>query len=151
MMKRFWVSVLVIVFTVASFSLAFAVGTADEAKELVEKAAAYVQVNGRDKAVKEFNNPKGLFSKGDLFIFAWDLNGISIANPHNQKQLGMNMMVVPDVDGKFFAKEAVELVKKNGAGWIDYKWKNYTTGKVDLKTSYLKKAGDIIVACGIFK
>ena len=150
-MKRFWVSILVIAFTVVSSGVAFAASSADEAKELVEKAAAYVQANGKEKAVKEFNNLKGQFNKGDLFIFAWDLNGISIANPYNQKQLGMNMMEVPDVDGKFFAREGVELVKKNGAGWIDYKWKNYTTGKVDQKTSYLKKAGDIIVACGIFK
>ena len=55
------------------------------------------------------------------------------------------------MDGKFFAKEGVELVKKNGAGWVDYKFKNFTTGKVEQKTTYFKKVGDIIVACGIFK
>jgi hypothetical protein len=43
------------------------------------------------------------------------------------------------------------MVKKSGAGWVDYKFKNYTTGKVDHKTTYFKKAGDIIVACGIYK
>ncbi len=37
---------------------------------MVEKAAAYVQANGKEKALKEFNNPKGQFVKGELYIFA---------------------------------------------------------------------------------
>ncbi len=56
------------------------------------------------------------------------------------------MLEIPDVDGKFFRKEGMELVKKSGAGWVDYKFKNPQSGKMEQKTTYLKKAGDIIVA-----
>lgn len=150
-MKRFFVSMMVVLFTVASFGFAFAASNADEAKGLVEKAAVYYQANGKEKAVAEFNNPKGEFVKGDLYIFAWDLNGISIANPYNQKQLGMNVLELPDVDGRFYRKEAMESIKKTGSAWSDYKYKNPKTGKVEMKTSYLKKVGDIIVACGAYK
>ncbi len=150
-MKKLFVSILVAMFVVTACGFAFAASNAEEAKAMVEKAAAYVQANGKEKAVNEFNNPKGEFVKGDLYIFAWDLSGISIANPYNQKQLGMNVLELPDVDGKYYRKDAMEAIKKTGSAWADYKYKNPKSGKVEQKTSYLKKVGDIIVACGAYK
>jgi cytochrome c len=150
-MKKVVSMFMITIMVIALSSFAFAAAPADEAKEMVEKAAAYYQANGKEKALNEYNNPKGQFVKGDLFIFSVDMNGISIANPHNEKQRGVNLLVVPDVDGKYFIKEMLELVNKGGTGWVDYKWKNYTTGKVDKKTSYVKKVGDILIGCGIFK
>ena len=150
-MKKRFISMMVVMCVFASFGLAFAAATADEAKEMVEKAAAYFQANGKEKALAEYNNLKGQFIKGELFIFAVDMNGVSIANPHNEKQRGMNLAALPDVDGKYFIKEMLDLVNSGKTGWVDYKWKNYTTGKVDKKTSYVKKVGDILIGCGIFK
>ncbi|MHB8770554.1 MAG: cache domain-containing protein [Syntrophales bacterium] len=150
-MKRFFVFMVIVGFIVTSLGFANAASSADEAKAMVEKAAAFVQANGRDKAIAEFNNPKGQFVKGDLYIFAWDVNGISIANPYNQKQLGINVLELPDVDGKFYRKTAMAELMKSGSAWADYKYKNPKTGKVEQKTSYLKKVGDVIVACGAYK
>ena len=56
-MKKIFVSMMVVVFMVVSFGLAFANSEADEAKAMVEKAAAYYQANGKDKALKELNTP----------------------------------------------------------------------------------------------
>ena len=78
------------------------------------------------------------------------MNGTNIAHL-NPKQVGVNVLEVPDVDGKFFRKEGMELVKKSGAGWVDYKFKNPQSGKVEQKTSYLKKVGDIVLGCGAYK
>ena len=150
-MKKLFVSMLVAVFMVVPFGFVFAGGTADEAKEMVDKAAAYVQANGKEAALKEFNNPKGRFVKGELYVFAYDGKGVIIANSANPKTVGVNAMELPDVDGKMFRKEGIALAKKNGSGWTDYKYKNPVSGKVEQKTSYLKMAGDIIVGCGIYK
>jgi hypothetical protein len=52
---------------------------------LVEKAVAYVKANGEEKAIKELNNPKSEFVKGDLYVFAVDPKGVLLANtnlPH---------------------------------------------------------------------
>ena len=98
------VSLMVVMFMVASFGIAFAASSADEAKAMVEKAAAYVQANGREKAVTEFNNPKGQFVKGELYVFAWDLNGTNIAN--NPKQVGMNVLEFPTWTGSFSRRRA---------------------------------------------
>lgn len=150
-MKRLFVAALVAMFVVSASGFAFAVSNADEAKAMVEKAAAFVQANGKEKALKEFNNAKGQFVKGELYVFAYDSTATVIAHPINPKLIGVNTLETPDVDGKFWRKEAMELVKKSGSGWVDYKFKNPQSGKIEQKSTYLKKAGDIIVACGAYK
>ena len=150
MKKMFAVLVTALLFSTLA-GLAVAAAPADDAKALVEKAAAYYQANGKEKAIKAFNDPKGEFVKGDLYVFAWDMNGVSVVNPYNPKQLGINVVNLPDVDGKYYRKEAMEVIKKSGATWADYKFKNPKTGKVEHKTSYLKKAGDVVLGCGVYK
>lgn len=150
-MRKFLVFMMVGLFVVVSFGSAFASSSTNEAKELVEKAVAYVKANGKEKALKEFNAPKGQFVKGELYIFAYDMNGVIIANPVNPKLVGINALELPDVDGKLFRKEGIALAKKNGSGWVDYKYKNAQSGKVELKTSFLVKEGDMVVGCGCYK
>jgi signal transduction histidine kinase len=59
---------------------------------------------------------------------------------------------VPDTDGKLFRKEIIELGKsKAEGGWVDYKYKNPASGKIEQKTSFVKKGGDLIFVCGIYK
>jgi signal transduction histidine kinase len=74
-----------------------------------------------------------------------------IAHPVNQKLVGINFMETPDVDGKLFRKEIVELAKSKGSGWVDYKYKNPSNNKIEQKTTYLKKAGDVVICCGAYK
>ncbi len=129
----------------------FAGAAIDEAKAMVEKAEAYYKANGKEKALQEFNNPKGEFVNGDLYIFAYDATGTIIAHPVNPKLVGTNTLDVPDVDGKLWRKEAMEKIGKDGYAVVDYKFKNPTSGKVEQKTSYLKKVDDIILGCGTYK
>jgi len=150
-MKKIIASMAVIVFAVATIGFAFASSEADEAKAMVEKAAAYHQANGKEKAMKEFNTPGNQFVKGELYVFAYDMTGTMVAHPKNQKLVGMNLLNVPDVDGKMFRKEIIELAKKSGSGWVDYKYKNPQSNKIEQKTTYLKKAGDVVICCGAYK
>jgi cytochrome c len=150
-MKKIFVSMMVAVFVVATIGLAFASSEADEAKGMVEKAVASYQANGKEKALKEFNTPGNQFVKGELYIFVYDMTGTIIAHPINQKLVGMNVLNTPDVDGKFYRKEIIELAKTPGTGWVDYKYKNPKSGKIEQKTTYLKKAGDVVICCGAYK
>lgn len=146
---KFWVSVVMVAGVLVLPGVALA--GLDEAKAMVEKAAAYYQANGKEKALQEFNNPKGEFVKGEIYVFAYDAGGTVIAHPVNAKQVGVNVIEVPDVDGKFFRKEGIEKATKDGTAVVDYKFKNPATNKVEQKTSYLKKVGDIIIGCGTYK
>lgn len=123
----------------------------DTAKALVDEAVAFYNAQGKDKALAEFSKPKGAFDKGALYVFAYDFQATIVAHPKNAKLIGKNLMEVPDNEGKLFRKEIVEIAKSKGSGWVDYNYMNPETKKAEPKTTYLQKAGDIIICCGAYK
>lgn len=122
-----------------------------EAKALVEKAAAFYKVNGREKTIAELNNPKGQFRKGDMYAYAIGIDGMGLANP-NPRLVGINQYNLKDADGKAFFKEMIDGAKSKESGWIDYKWTHPTTKKVHAKTVYYERIDDyVILGCGVYK
>ena len=130
--------------------LAFA-SDKDIAVALVKKAVTQVKEMGKEKAITEFNDKNGKFVKGELYVFAYNLQGTIIAHPMNSKLIGKDMKEVTDADGKFFTKEFLATVNGPGKGWVDYRWTNPVSKKIEAKSSYVEKAGDIMVGCGIYK
>ena len=123
----------------------------DDAKALVKNAVAYVKYQGKEKAIAEISKPKGMFDKGETYVFAYDLQGIVVAHPKNPKLIGKNLIDVPDNDGKMFRKEIVAMAKSKGSGWVDYVYLNPETNEQEHKTTYIQKVGDIILCCGVYK
>ncbi len=141
---------LLILMGLSSVALLSCAADRNDAKALVKKAAAYVKYQGTEKAVAEISKPKGMFDKGELYVFAYDLQGVMIAHPKNPALIGQNLVAVPDSQGKLFRKEIVEKAKANGTGWVDYVYLNPETNRQEHKTTYFQKVGDIILACGIY-
>ena len=125
--------------------------SAAEATALVDKAITFYKANGKDKAFAEFSNPKGQFVKGELYIFIWDLSGVTLAHGANEKLINKDVSQLKDTDGKLFVQEALQTAKSMGSGWVDYKWTNPTTKKVEGKSTYVKKVDELIFCCGIYK
>lgn len=123
----------------------------DDAKDLVKRAAAYVKYQGSGKAVAEINKPKGMFDKGELYVFAYDLQGVMIAHPKHPELIGKNLVTIPDSEGKLFRKEIVEKAKAKGSGWVDYLYLNPETNEMEHKTTYLLKVGDLILCSGAYR
>ena len=119
--------VLVTVFCLVSLGQA---APQDDAKALAEKAALFAKANGKEKAMAEFNNPKGQFTKGDLYVFANNWSGECLANGGNPKLVGQNHLGLKDANDKYFMKEMIEVAKTKGGGWVSYSWTNPTTKKV---------------------
>jgi signal transduction histidine kinase len=128
---------------------AWSAGTPEEAKELVAEAIAFYKTNGREKALAEFSKPKGQFAKGDLYIFVYNPNGTIIAHGGDPKLVGQDFTNHQDPDGKYFAREFIKIGPEGG--WVDYKWMNYSTKKIEPKTAYLKRIDDVIIGCGAYK
>ena len=149
MIKTFRTALVVFLSFLVSFA-AHAAADKQEAQALVEKAVAYAQTNGKDKLVTEVNKKNGPFHQGDLYVFVFDLDGTVIANPANPEVVGKNDIAKPDADGKLFRKDILNVAKTQGSGWVDYKWLNPTNGKVEPKTSYVKKQGDVIIGAGVY-
>ncbi|MBP6942289.1 MAG: cache domain-containing protein [Syntrophorhabdaceae bacterium] len=150
-MKKIVFGLLISVFLIGAVVAVCDAGSKDDAKGLVDKAVAFVKANGKAKALAEFSKPKGQFDKGETYVFAYDMTATVVAHPKNAKLIGKNLADVPDSDGKLFRKEIVELAKTKGLGWVDYKYLNPETKKVESKTTYIQKAEDIIVCCGTYK
>ena len=148
-MKRCFVMMMVSIFLLVGFvSYSAAAGTPDEAKKMVESAAGFYKANGMEKAIAAYNDPKGQFRKDDLFIFMLDMSGKCYAHV---TLAGKNLESLQDSDGKYFVKEQIAMAKKGG-GWVDYKFTNPTTKKIQQKTSYIVKVDDShYIGCGAFK
>lgn len=100
--------------------------------------------------IKKINGKDPEFNQGALYLAMRDLNGITIAHP-TTALIGKNLLDVPDADGKAFRHEMVALAKGSGKGWVDYKFKNPRTGKVEAKSTYVLRVGDIALEAGIYK
>jgi len=154
--KRMFVAVLVIILT-GTFGFVYGKDAVLEkstakaaAKSMVIKAEEFVKVNGKEKAIEEFNKPEGQFVKGSFYVFVFDLKGTVIAHPLTPSLVGKNMINEVDSQGKLFRKEIIEKAKSKGEGWVTYKYVNPTTKKETTKTSYFKKVGDMIIGCGAY-
>jgi cytochrome c len=125
----------------------------DKAKALCEKAVAHIIKVGTQKAYTDFSDPKGGFIDGDLYVFVCDLSYVIVAHATNAKLVGMNQTDLVDVDGKYFYKEFLEVVKTKGEGWVDYKWNNPLTKKLQAKATFVKRVEgkDLFVGCGFYK
>jgi len=128
-------------------------GNADEATALVKSAVEYFNANGRDALCSEINKlGKGKFIDRDLYLLCVNLNdGVFQAHGNNPRVLGAVGLQSKDVDGKFFVVEMMNLAKTTGSGWVDYKWNHPVTNEITVKSSYVERAGDLVIACGIYK
>ena len=152
-MKKVFTGVIMAVFFVLCTGLeVHAVNLAD-AKALVEKAYSYMKTNGKDKAIAEFNNPKGRFANTDLCLFVEDFDGNMLAHSHNPKLVGRNHLTLRDSNDKPFVKEMIEVAKTKGSGTVEYSWTNPVTKKIQPQVSYIKKvdAENLYIGCGFFK
>lgn len=152
MFKRMFIPIMVCLFTAATGYATQGqgwIGTPVEAKKMVEKAIIYLLAHGPDKALEEFNRPNGKFQWRDLYVFACDSAGVVAAHP-DAKLIGRNMYEVPDIHGKPFWKDIVDLANSRGSGWVDYQYLDRITGQEAFKITYFQKVGDLIVCCGAY-
>jgi cytochrome c len=123
-----------------------------DAIAMSERGAAYYKAHGKDELLKHITAKDADFVQGSMYIYIRDLNtGTNLAHPFNPALIGKDLNDVPDTNGKFYRREILELAQKSGKGWVDYMYKNPTSGKVEAKTSYVQRVGDVILVTGIYK
>ena len=151
MKTRLWGMLFVSFGLLAGSAAAADRGTSAEAVALVQKVAAYMDANGKEKTVAEVNNIHGQFRDRDLYITINDLNAKTLAHGANPRMQGKDLIDLKDADGKFFMRERLELVKKTSKGWQEYKFVNPETQQIEKKAMYFEKHGDVIINCGVYK
>jgi signal transduction histidine kinase len=113
--------------------------TKQDVQNLVLKAYDYVKANGKDKALKEFMNPKGPFMKGELYIYADDFNGTVLSHGGDPTLVGKNLIADKDPNGVMAVQAASNLAKTKGSGWMTCMFPNPITKKQQKKLIFVKK------------
>jgi signal transduction histidine kinase len=125
--------------------------TADEAKALSEKAAAYITQVGEAKAFADFTRPDGGFTQGELYVFCYDHDGVNRAHGANASFVGQNLLHLKDPDGKEVNVEIVKTGFENGQGWVDFKWPNPVTKKIQQKSAFVIRTNNVVCGVGYYK
>lgn len=125
--------------------------TAKEAEAMVKKGVAHIKANPREKAMADIMNKKGEFVDRDLYLTVYSLDGVCLAHGANEKMVGKNNIAMKDMDGKEFFRERFELAKVKQSFWQDYKFVDPLTRKIEPKSMYCERAGELVVCGGIYK
>lgn len=147
-------------FTGSLLCLAFAGGSVSAAVEATEKdaiamaerGAAFMKAHGKEEMMKKITAKDPDFVQGSLYVDMRDIKtGIVLAHPINPSIVGKDLTDVPDANGKKYRREIIELAQKQGKGWVDYQYKNPTSGKIEPKTTYILRVNDVVLEAGIYK
>jgi methyl-accepting chemotaxis protein len=127
-------------------------GSAEEAIAMVREGVAFCRQHGRDKLIAEVNKlAQGRFVDRDLYLMVIDADSsVFLAHGNNPRTLGSGPQS-RDVDGKPFVLQMTQLARQRGEGWIDYKWAHPVTNEILTKSTFVHRAGDVVVACGIYR
>jgi polar amino acid transport system substrate-binding protein len=110
--------------------------------EFVDRAKSYAEENGREKALKLFNDPSGQFVSGDRYIFAYDFLGKVLSLPLQPKLLGENRLDARDANGVSFVRDNLQLAAAGG-GQTYYLYPNPENEmREELKLSYTARVND---------
>ena len=145
---------------IATLGLALAAGNAlatpepteKDAIAMVERGAALIKAKGKDEMMKRIVAKDPDFVQGSLYIDMRDLyTGIVLAHPMNPSIVGKDLTDIPDSNGKQYRREIISLAQARNKGWVEYQYKNPTSGKVEPKSTYIMRVDDVVLEAGIYK
>ncbi|MCP4134684.1 MAG: calcium:proton antiporter [bacterium] len=111
----------------------------DQLKGFVKEAVAFAKIYGKRLALKEFKNKEGLFNRGELYIYAYNMKGRVLSHGANASLIGKNLIKLKDPTGKLIIKEMTEQVQKKGSGWLNFHWFHPENNKIAPKIGYFEK------------
>lgn len=126
--------------------------TEKDAIAMAELAASAIKSQGKEETMKRVTGKDPAFLQGSLYVSMRDIKtGVVVAHAVNHSIIGKDLVDVPDANGKKYRREIIELAAKNGKGWVDYMYKNPTSGKIEPKTTYILRVDDVVLEVGIYK
>jgi len=103
----------------------------------VESAVTFAKENGREAALTAFNNNSGPFAADGTYIFAFDMNGTTLAMPFEKDRIGKNERSLKDGNGIAIGERKIRLTQ-DGGGFFYYVFTEPASGKPAFKVSCVK-------------
>lgn len=124
--------------------------TAAEARAMLVKAVAEIENSGAKAAFAEFNQRRGKFNTGELYVFVFNMSGVYEAYGANPGLVGNDVSNLTDAEGKPIVRDMIEIAKTSGHGNINYIWLNRSDNRIERKMSLIELVGDHIVGVGYY-
>ena len=120
--------------------------------DLTRKAVAIIETQGVE-AAREIFNKDGEFKFGEIYVNLIDFKGSWLIYPPRPASVGLNVINLKDADGKSLIQDIIKVARDNGEGWVEYRWINPVSNKVEPKLTYVKRVAgkDIAASIGIYK
>jgi signal transduction histidine kinase len=127
-------------------------GSREEAVAMVKRVVEKFARSGPEATFRAVNDKAdATFHDRDLYPFIYDLKGVNVAHGARPALVGKNLISLKDQNGVYLIQEMIALAKGPGSGWVDYKWPNPITDKIEDKSSYIEKMGDYFVGVGVYR
>jgi len=127
-------------------------GSKDEAVAMVKRVEDMFASAGAETTFKAVSDKStASFHDRDLYPFIYDLSGRCVAHGARPALIGKNLLDLKDQDGKYLIREMVSIARGPGSGWVNYKWPNPISNKIEDKASYVEKMGDYFVGVGVYR
>ena len=115
---------LVIFALAASTARAADFGTRDEAVAMVKRVQEKFKKEGPDATFAAITGKMREFHDRDLYPYVLNFDCVVQAHGTRKELVGKSLYEFRDQDGKFVARDTVELAKTLGHGWTDFRWTN---------------------------
>ncbi len=93
--------------------------TTEELKSFVEKAYVYAQTHTKEEALHAFNDKNGEFINGELYIFAYSMEGDVLSIPYQPGLIGVNRWIREDPNGIKIQQRMIARAQQGG-GYVNY-------------------------------
>jgi TRAP-type uncharacterized transport system substrate-binding protein len=126
-------------------------GTRDEAVAMVKRVQDKYRKEGLDLTLKAITAKTKEFHDRDLYTWVLDVSGNLLAHGGNPDLVGKNIIEFKDQNGKFLIRQLIDVCKRGGHGWTDYRWRNPQTHVDEDKSSYVERMGEYCIGSGVYR
>ncbi len=152
--RKLAAAVVVILLAVSSTGAVMAQTKIDPevAKTLTLKAAALVKEQGVD-ALRPIFQTSPDWKYADIYVSVIDYKGVWLVYPVRPAGEGKSVFEVKDPDGRLIVQEIIKVAQDKGEGWVEYRWLNPVSSKIEPKATYVKNVPErnVVVYVGVYK
>ena len=117
------------------------------------EAAAMINSQGLEKAIKAIGSSDGPFVWKDSYVFLMNLDGKMLAHPFKPELTKKeHCLLITDPTGKALFVQFVNLARKSGEGWVEYMWPRPGEETPRKKITYIYRVPDtdLFVGAGVY-
>ncbi len=84
-------------------------------------------------------------------MFCYDHDGVNKAHGANATFVGKNLLHIKDPDGAEPNAMIVKMGFEQGRGWVDFKWPNPVTKRIEDKSAFVIRTNEVVCGVGYYK